>query len=247
MYNSIEDPHKKVKQVRMKKYMIYQSCVVMFFLVSCKPDHVALSGMRENANIQENVDAEAYVPSYVNKELDLNGFVNWYKENENLHKKSEAGEFNYILNYLPSESMALLELRREKYDIWKFKKTCESYSHMLYFNFKIELNGSKAELLKYNLKDPGQYEQRVKYISFEMQKDIYIEQNGQEMHPDMYQFERIFNVAPYCTVMMAFDRKKINPEKDITLVYNDKLFDKGIIKFHFKEGQLTDLPKVTGL
>src|SRR5438105_2151917 len=83
----------------------------------------------------------------------------------------------------------------------KLNNTCTYYSEMTYFNLKIELTNGQGEILKYNLASPQQYDSRIKYISFGMQNDIFIVQNSDTLRPGLYQFERIFEVAPIATVM----------------------------------------------
>lgn len=175
-------------------------------------------------------------------------FVAWCSNEENhLAKSKVISELNYQLSYLPSESMAFLELRTEEYDYEKFKKTAANYKEMTYFNFKIELSGGSGELLKYQLNSPQQYESRVKYISFQMEKDLCLVQGQDTLYPGLYHFERAFEVVPYLTVMFAFDNKKFDKEKEFTIVYNDKLFEKGLIKFNYQNRQLIDMPNVVAL
>lgn len=185
-----------------------------------------------------------------NKEQNLTAteFIRWCADESNsLNKTKDISEFKYNLMYLSPQSMAYLELRTEEHDYARFQKTCDHYTEMTYFNLKIEVPKSSGELLKYELQSPLQYENRIKYISFNMQNDICLVQKGDSLRPGLYQFERIFEVAPYSTVMMAFDNKKFNREKEFTIVFNDKLFDKGYIKFNYKNGQLTNVPHITGL
>jgi len=47
--------------------------------------------------------------------------------------------------------------------------------------------------------------------------------------------------------MMAFDNSKFDEEKEFTLVYNDRLFEKGLVKFNYQNKQLVDVPKVVKL
>lgn len=175
-------------------------------------------------------------------------FVAWCNNEENhLAKSKVISELNYHLSYLPSESMAFLELRTEEYDYEKFKKTTDNFKEMTYFNFKIELTGGSGELLKYQLNSAVQYESRVKYISFQMEKDLCLIQGQDTLYPGLYHFERAFEVVPYLTVMFAFDNKKFDKEKEFTIVYNDKLFEKGLIKFNYQNRQLIDMPNVVAL
>lgn len=182
------------------------------------------------------------------KSYPVSEFVKWCSDSNNgLMQKKEVSEIEYKLSYLPSQSMAFIELRNEQYDMDKFNQVTSYYSEMLYFNFKMILKDNTGEFLKYRLQSPQQYDERVKYISFDMQNDFYIVQKGDTLRPGLYQYERVYEVAPLATIMMAFDKKKLDLAEEFTFVYNDKLFNKGFVKYLFTRKQLIDIPNIAGL
>lgn len=78
------------------------------------------------------------------------------------------------------------------------------------------------------------YEDGVKYMSFNMVNDFYIVTSKKDtIKCSGVNYERNFKVAPFQKIMLFFSG--INPNDKIQLVYNDKLFGKGIIKFKFEE------------
>lgn len=78
------------------------------------------------------------------------------------------------------------------------------------------------------------YEDGVKYMSFKMENDFYVVTSKQDtIKCSGVNYERNFKVAPFQKIMLFFSG--INPNDKIQLVYNDKLFGKGIIKFKFEE------------
>lgn len=78
------------------------------------------------------------------------------------------------------------------------------------------------------------YEDGVKYMSFNMVNDFYIVTSEKDtIKCSGVNYERNFKVAPFQKIMLFFSG--INPNDKIQLVYNDKLFRKGIIKFKFEE------------
>lgn len=78
------------------------------------------------------------------------------------------------------------------------------------------------------------YEDGVKYMSFSMDKDFYVVTSKNDtIQCSGVNFERNFKIAPYHKIMLFFSGI---PENDqIQLIYNDKLFKKGTIKFQFKD------------
>ncbi|MBL7884406.1 MAG: hypothetical protein JNL69_10090 [Bacteroidia bacterium] len=184
----------------------------------------------------------------INSSMSLDRFVEFVANKENqLTKNKEISDINFQLAFMPKEYLAYLELKNENYSKEQFAKTASHYEGMSYFNLRLHLLKGQGELLKYNLSSGQQYEARIKYMSFEMQKDVFLVQGNDTLLPGMFHFERIFEVAPYATVMLAFDNAKFNQEEEFTIVYNDKLFNKGFIKYNYKNNQLIDLPNITGV
>lgn len=227
--------------------MIKQFGIAVFFatvfitVASCR-------GKEVQEQLDEQTDDKIEQKNYTEEKLSVQEFATWCADRNNkLSKSKDIADIRFDLSYMPKESMALLELRTEQYDYPKFKETCNHYADMTYFNFKIEVINGSGELLKYKLDSPSQYEARVKYMSFEMQKDIYLIQGKDTLLPGLFQFERIFEVAPYSTVMFSFDNKKFNRNNEFTIVFNDKLFEKGFVKFNYKNKQLINVPNISGL
>jgi hypothetical protein len=78
------------------------------------------------------------------------------------------------------------------------------------------------------------YQKAVEYMSFTIQKDFLAVTSKNDTIPcEGVLFERNFKVAPNNKVLLFFSN--INPYDKIQLVYKDYLFQKGTLKFRFKE------------
>jgi len=78
------------------------------------------------------------------------------------------------------------------------------------------------------------YESSVKYMSFEMDKDFYVVTSKKDtIKCNGALFERTFKIAPNNKLLLFFSG--IDPNEKIQLVYQDRLFKKGTLKFRFKE------------
>lgn len=78
------------------------------------------------------------------------------------------------------------------------------------------------------------YQSAVKYMSFTMQNDfMVVTSKNDTVKCSGLLFERNFKVAPYNKVMLFFSN--INPDDKIQLVYKDNLFQKGTLKFRFRD------------
>lgn len=78
------------------------------------------------------------------------------------------------------------------------------------------------------------FDETIKYLSFNMQNDFSIvTKNKDTIKCNGVNFERNFKVASFQKVLVYFSG--IDPEEKVQLIYNDKLFQKGILKFTFKD------------
>jgi len=77
------------------------------------------------------------------------------------------------------------------------------------------------------------YESSVKYMAFSIEKDFQaITQSGDTIACSGITFERNFKIAPFKRLLLHFGN--IQEDEKIQLVYQDKLFGNGILKFKFK-------------
>lgn len=226
-------------------YILFSVIGAMIIFHACVEGTSATSlngfGKKEVRLSHENLE-------FKKQNLSIDGFVTWLSDKQNhLNKEETVSAVSFNIMCLPKESMALIELNSEKYDFEKFKSICAHYEDLTYFKLKIEVAEFAGELLKYNLQSPSEYDQRVKYVSFYMQHDIYLVQNNDTIYPALYEMERVFNTAPFAVAMFGFDNDKFNTSEAFTIVYDDKLFNKGLIKFNYQNNQLIDIPNITGL
>lgn len=209
----------------------------------------AFSSCSDESTVSDELKSESHVEMQnIGLDLPLDGFVNWVAAKENdLTKAKEISEITYRLSFMPKECLAYIETKNTEFSTELFEEAKTHYNGMTYFNLRIELKDGSGELLKHNLNSGQQYNDRITYMSFKMQKDIFLVQGKDTLSPGLFHFERIYEVAPYATVMMAFDNEQFNPEEEFTIVYDDKLFNKGYLKYNYSTKQLIDLPNISGV
>lgn len=77
------------------------------------------------------------------------------------------------------------------------------------------------------------YDKAVEYMAFKIQNDFKVVTSSNDtIICAGVLFERNFKVAPFKRALLYFG--DINPNEEIQLVYNDRLFGNGLIKFNFK-------------
>ncbi len=78
------------------------------------------------------------------------------------------------------------------------------------------------------------YEDAVKYMAFTIERDFtIITSSNDTIRCSGVNFERNFKVAPFKRALLYFN--DINPDDNIKLIYQDRLFGNGTIKFNFNE------------
>lgn len=104
------------------------------------------------------------------------------------------------------------------------------FERIIEFTFEQE---NEEDLLKEDFTSLS-YEEGVKYMSFKMENDFYVVTSRKDtIKCSGVNYERNFKVAPFQKIMLFFSG--IDPKEKIQLVYDDKLFGKGIVKFKFEE------------
>lgn len=126
----------------------------------------------------------------------------------------------YLLSSLGSNNVAKID---SLYEVNKRDRVYE-------FEFADE---NEDDLLKEKYTNMD-YEDSVKYLSFSIDKDYYlVTSKNDTVRCSGVLFERSFKVAPYNKVLLFFS--DIDTEDKVQLVYQDKLFQKGTLKFRFKD------------
>ncbi|MFH6988801.1 hypothetical protein ACHRVW_13745 [Flavobacterium collinsii] len=79
-----------------------------------------------------------------------------------------------------------------------------------------------------------EYTDAVKYMSFGLEKDFYVVTSKKDtITCSGVTYERNYKIAPYQRVLLFFSG--IDPNEKIQLIYSDYLFQKGTLKFQFKD------------
>lgn len=112
-----------------------------------------------------------------------------------------------------------------------------------YFIFKLAAANGKHPF-KQLARSEQDYAKVFKYTQTLMQNDFYIESGNKKIPCALYHMEGDYNILNYSLISLAFDASGIQSGSDITLVYNDQLFQNGPVKFTYSNELLTHLPTV---
>lgn len=161
-----------------------------------------------------------------------------------LLKSKTIDEVTYSIKYKPVDYVIAMETGDKKISAAEYKKKREELEGMQYFDLRIEIDKANGELLKYALHSGAEYEQRIKYLAFSVNEDIQLIDGKDTLPCVMHHFERVYDIVPFATVLLGFKSTGVDLMHEKTLVFHDKLFGKGIIKFTFLPADLQTIPQL---
>ncbi len=171
-------------------------------------------------------------------------YVCWCQDSENdLKKTKHIEDITYFLFYKPAEYVIAEEQKTKTISTKIYSKKIAELEGLDYYDFKIQLTSDEGELLKHQLGTTAEYEQRLNYFAFDMQRDIKIIEGIDTLDCALFHFERAYDVAPYAVFVLGFP-KSGKDITDRTIFYQDNVFHKGIIKFTYTKEELTRIPKL---
>lgn len=213
----------------------------------------AVDGTKSKNSNSYNLVSEGFDPSLLDlsiskMELGPVEYIHWINDQNvnNLTKTKEIGEINFQFKYLPLPYMISNDLREAGISSYEYDSLKEEYQGMEYYQLNISVDNFNDELAKYGVADMSEYQQRIVYMSFAMQSDLTMKINNEKEVPcRLFHFERTYGVAPYATFLFGFSKEDMGESvNERTLILNDQLFNKGLIKINWHSAELENIPKI---
>lgn len=172
-------------------------------------------------------------------------YITEFKKKSALLTLSNSTELvSYTLHYFPIELQAIRSYRQSK----NASKEVESelnaakkkYQFLLELN--IPQNGSK-EFLSFSDGGKNNYEQRLKYFSFQFGKDIqYLSKDNMRLPVESFQFERNFGMTNKGSFLFEIPKENIGETLKITIA--SKIYTHTALEFTFSKKTLNSLPQL---
>jgi len=224
---------------------------LLFFLLFLLLVHAGCEGearVKEDPVQAEEVEEMPLSEAITREKMTADNYINWVRNPQNgLVKAKTIDDLKFTVQYKPYEYIVYLEERTDKVADTLLKRKVKELEGMQYYDLKILLKNSQQELLKSGLSTREEYEKRVNYFSFHMQQDIQLVDGNDTLPCALYHFERAYDVTPVCTLLLGFRKSESNAMKPKTLLVYERTFNKGLLKFTFKEKRLQTLPKLLTL
>lgn len=192
--------------------------------------------------------------SFFNKELVWNDYVKYINDEENgLVKKKYINHLELTMKYLPPAYLVHRELRDDTSFTVKQKDSILSlYSNNLTFVLSVnpdERDGDSPieDVLFYNLKSKEEYTQRMMHLNFEIKEDLELICDDKiKYSPVLTNMENSYGLSKGRNITLVFTPLKTKDEflkaKNITVSWNDEVFETGQHYFSFDAAQLFSTP-----
>ncbi len=106
--------------------------------------------------------------------------------------------------------------------------------------FTVHLRISRKDggsVLDYNTNSKEEALEREGYLSFDLRKDVAIEENGHANPPVFHHYERNYGLKP--TIDIMFNFMQMEPKEDVYFTYRDELFGQGLIRIKLNKELFT--------
>jgi hypothetical protein len=142
----------------------------------------------------------------------------------------KAEDINFTAIQVPVQYYILKDIGNE--DLFKADSIYEANKTERIIEFEF-LQEEEKDLLNEKFSNKT-YKETIEYLSFTIEKDFYaVTSNSDTIACSGVLFERNYKVSPKQKILLFFSN--IPPDEKIQLVYNDRLFGKGLLKFKFTE------------
>lgn len=160
---------------------------------------------------------------------------NWIKNDENgFIKRVEIDGFKYSALWLPAEyNLLAFYDNPEKLSDEEMKEILTDYGQQQLIQLQIENTSFNGELLKYELQGANHYSSRMKYVSTDIQKDVYLICGNDTLTCLNSVFERGYDVNGMIRVQLVFPSCSLTEDKDVQLLFDDQLFNAGPLRMRF--------------
>lgn len=172
-------------------------------------------------------------------------YIAWVNDaNNSLLKTKSIVPLEVEVLYKPLPYIIANEQRTNKIDKTVYEARIKELKGLQYYTLKLGITGGKLDVTNYEVNDNGQQQDRLNYLSFAMQKDIKLVEQGDTLSCVLYHFERSYDIVSYRTFVLAFEEKETNRLTDKTLILDLPYFKTGPIKLNYKIADLEAIPNL---
>jgi len=172
-------------------------------------------------------------------------YITEFKKKSALLTLSNSTELvSYTLHYFPIELQAIRSYRQSKNASKEIESELNAAKKQYQFLLELNIpqNGSK-EFLSFSDGGKNNYEQRLKYFSFQFGKDIqYLSKDNMWLPVESFQFERNFGMTNKGSFLFEIPKENIGETLKISIA--SKIYTHTALEFTFSKKTLNSLPQL---
>lgn len=180
--------------------------------------------------------------------LDPVHYVNWIRNSDNgLNIQKEVGAYEFSVQYKPLPYIVAMEEKTHTLEQKLLNTRITTLgNNFYYFNLKIKsITNTNLSPTGNGVLSEAEYQQRLSYFTFEMQRDLYLIQKQDTLHCSLYQFVRNYDIAPFVEFALGFESiVPLDLNEDITFILDDKILGVGTLKFLFDQSSFQEIPTI---
>jgi hypothetical protein len=172
-------------------------------------------------------------------------YVKWVKSEKNgLYQEKQTDEYVFCLQYKPLDYVALLEQRpNETFDNKQFEADKNKMKGLEHYTFSIRTK-EKGNPLKQGISLEKEAFERENYFSYQLQNDLLLVEGKDTLACAFSHFERTYELSPYITFIVGFERKPNSKQNNRQFIYRDRILGTGTIKMIIKKAAIKRMPKL---
>ncbi|MEM6345623.1 MAG: hypothetical protein AAF927_17155 [Bacteroidota bacterium] len=168
-------------------------------------------------------------------------FLQWVENPANgFNNQREIGQYTLGAQLMPIPYQAV-QLHQASLNAHHLNEMKAELKESLDIHFTMGPQEGNVSFLKYNLGSIAEYQERLTYLSFDMEDYLYLLHGNDTLRPNLYHFERSFDLEPDAHFFLSFPRPE-QLEEEAILILDDHFFGLGPVRFRFDLGRLSHLP-----
>lgn len=174
-------------------------------------------------------------------ELEPGAYIRWVDDPGNgLLKEYTQGNIRLTCQYTPADYVSLKQSNPEELSEEEVQENTAAVSDMLHFKLRFE-DTTSNNFMRNNYTTPEEFNRRSMYLGYDIQYDLKVVQGEDTAKCVLNHHERTYGSTPYETLLVSFPKTGKDPV-DTELIFTDRVFGLGRVKFFFSEQDLESIP-----
>lgn len=182
-------------------------------------------------------------PLSTNNNLSHYAYIEAIEKSSTLKVEKKISDIKYQCFLMPSDYNAI-KLMKPNMPFQYYKDALNNASGFVYFKFTLKSTDGNEPILVPSRLNENVYGQRLEYFNTYAQSNFKLITDKDTINCSQYLFENPYNLLTDVNILGAFQIKHPLKSQDLQLIYDDQLFNNGLIKFYFSKNDLNELPEL---